>query len=195
MALDQIRLRRFAELDYYDPISFLKQLRVFECELAASETPEPIMRLRTGTLKTERELRDAALFCAGMSECIGQQVWMAAAEDQDHDFIASWTSSGARHFCPVQLKEVVPEDLNADSSIEAVIDKLHRYSDSFDLTVAIKLGRNMRFDPSELKVPDDLTIGELWVFGAVESSQSAWALWGNFLAGPVSEGRVFSYPK
>lgn len=194
MRNDPIKLRELGKLEYRDPIAFLKSIRVFEIEVSAAQTPDRVKRLRTGPLKAARERRDAALFCAGMTELTGQKIWMADAEDQDFDFVTCWTVDGVQHICPVQLKEIAPADLDPRGGYEKVFTSLGRYANAEDLIVAVKLGRQMRFDPAVLKIPDDLTLSELWVFGSITPDQSKWAIWGDFMQGPVSEGRVFDYP-
>src|SRR5690606_19753 len=99
-----------------------------------------------------------------------------------------------RHYCPVQLKEVVPEHLNICANFEAVVAGLKHYADSADLTVAIKLNRPDRFDPAELRLPPDLRIGGLWVFGSLSAGQSEFGLWGDFCSETGALGTNFSYP-
>jgi len=194
MRNDMIQLRKLGRLEYRDPIAFLKSIRSFEIDLSASQTPERIKRLRAGSLKAERELRDAALFCTGMSELTGEKIWFADSEDQDFDFVTSWATGDVQHICPVQLKEVAPADLDRNGGFERVFKSLRRYASAEDLVVAVKLGRNLRFDPARLAIPDDLSLGELWVFGAITPDQSQWAVWGDFMQGPFSEGCIFAYP-
>ncbi|MEM7768238.1 MAG: hypothetical protein AAF253_12235 [Pseudomonadota bacterium] len=194
MRNDPIKLRELGRLDYRDPIAFLKSSRAFEIEVSASVSPERVKRLRTGPLKAARERRDAALFCAGMIELTGQMIWMADAEDQDFDFVTCWAVDGVQHICPVQLKEVAPADLDPGGGLEKVFESLGRYADTKDLVVAVKLGREMRFEAAETKIPDGLTLAEMWVFGAITPDQSKWAIWGDFMQGPVSQGRVFDDP-
>lgn len=181
--MNNIRVRQFATLKYGDPRGFLRELRKLESTVAASPTPERIRTLRTQALKPEREMRDAAIFCVGLSERIGFNVGLASSEDQDFDFVTSWLDSDAtRHFCPVQLKEVAPPHLNALGSIQAVVDNLTRYVDSADVTVAIKINRPGRFDPAKLRLPANLRIGGLWIFGSLSADQSEFGLWGDFLS-------------
>ncbi len=151
--------------------------------------------MRTNGLKSERELRDAALFCVGMSHVLGTDVWLAPVEAQDHDFVTSWRIGDVQHFCPVQLKEVVPQHLNPAASIAGVLEKLSRYPDSRDVSVAIKFNQCGRFDPACLRVPENLAIGGLWVFGAIAEDQSMCGLWGDFLqTGNETIGISYSYP-
>ncbi|MGQ0742178.1 MAG: hypothetical protein ACT4OG_07790 [Alphaproteobacteria bacterium] len=194
--MSSVRLHQFAKLAYGDPRGFLLALRSTEREIAASPTPERIKTLRTQGLKPEREMRDAAIFCVGMSERIGLDVRFAPVENQDFDFIATWVDGDAtRLYCPVQLKEVPPRQLNAGANIQAVVDSLIRYTDSADVTVAIKFNRACRFDPAKLKLPANLRIGALWIFGSISANQSEFGLWGDFLSKAESLlGTKFSYP-
>lgn len=192
--MENVRLRQFAKRAYGDPRGFLAALRRLEWAVAASPTPEWIKTLRTQGLKPEREMRDAAIFCVGMSERIGFDVRFAPIEDQDFDFIATWFD-GKRNYCPVQLKEVVPPHLNAGATVQAVVDGLTRYADSADVTVAIKINRPSRFDPAELKLPANLRIGGLWIFAGLSADQSEFGLWGDFLSKTDAPlGSRFSYP-
>jgi hypothetical protein len=151
--------------------------------------------MRTNGLKSQRELRDAALFCVGMTHNLGTDVWLAPVEAQDYDFVARWGIGEVQHFCPVQLKEVVPPHLNSTASIQDVLGKLSRYSNSNDVSFAIKFNQRVHFDPTSVQVPNDLTIGGLWVFGAITEDQSMWGLWGDFLqTGRETIGIRYSYP-
>lgn len=194
--MEKVRLRQFAKLAYGDPRDFLATLRNLEWAVAASPTADPIRTLRTQGLKPEREMRDSAIFCVGISERIGFDVWFAPVEDQDFDFIATWFDGDAtRHYCPVQLKEVAPPHLNAGATIQEVVDSLTRYVDSADVTVAIKINRLGRFDPEELRLPANLRIGGLWIFASLSADQSEFGLWGDFLGKTdAPQGTRFSYP-
>lgn len=193
--MNNVRLREFAGLRFGDARDFLRSLREVELLVAASATPERIKTLRTQQLKPEREMRDAAIFCVGMSERIGVDVRFAPVEDQDFDFIATWLDCEGRRYCPVQLKEVVPANLNTSATIQAVVDKLVHYADSADVTVAIKFNRAGQFDPTELKIPANLRIGGLWIFAGLSADQSEFGLWGDFLSTTdAPHGTRFSYP-
>ena len=194
--MENVRLRQFAKLAYGDPRDFLAALRNFEWTVAVSPTPERIKTLRTQKLKPAREMRDAAIFCVGISERIGFDVRFAPVDDQDFDFITTWLDGdGARNYCPVQLKEVAPQHLSASATIQAVVDGLARYADSVDVTVAIKINRSVRFDPAKLKAPANLRIGGLWIYTALSADQSEFGLWGDFLSKTDAPlWTRFSYP-
>ena len=80
------------------------------------------MNLRTNQFKQAREHRQAALFCEGMGARIGHTVYFAAHEDQDYDFVASWVVGDQQHLAPVQLKEVVPTNLNERAELSSITD-------------------------------------------------------------------------
>ncbi len=185
------RARAFQHLEYRDPRPFLVQLRKTEPTIARSNLPKKVKNLRTNALKWSRELRGAALFCYGMAERIGQTVYLAPSEAQDYDFVASWAIDDTQRLAPVQLKEVVPQDLNPLASVQTIVNALSKYVDSEDLTIAIHLNQRGHFDQTTLVIPS-LRIAALWIFGAISEDQGQWGLWGNFLETP--EGTRFEYP-
>ena len=160
--------------------------------MARAKLPSAVKTLRTNSLKEWREAREAAIFCIGIGQRMGEKVFLARSEASDYDFVASWISGDTRHFAPVQLKEVVPADVNAAASLQATIDSLPRkYVDSADLTVAIYLNRKLRFGASELRIPR-MRIAALWIFGGLAPDGSQWGLWGDFLN--QTKGTQFAYP-
>ena len=126
-----------------------------------------------------------------MSQRIGQIVFLSPSEAQDYDIVSSWIVDETRHLAPVQLKAVVPHDLNPSASVQGVDDALKKYTDSGDLTVEIDLNRRTHFDPPYLVIPR-LGLAGLWVFGAISEDGTEWALWGDFLETQVGTG--FEYP-
>ena len=126
-----------------------------------------------------------------MGQRIGQTVYFAKGESQDYDFVASWVVGREQHLAPVQLKEVVPLDLNPAATLQKTVSALAKYVDSEQLTVAVHLNQQARFEPSQLFIPP-LHIAALWVFAAISPDQSAWGLWGNFLEQPACSH--FAYP-
>lgn len=189
--MTQDRVRALQHLEFRDPRPFLVRLRDIEPKVAKSGLPKKARNLRTNPLKWSRELREAALFCYGMTQRIGQTVFLAPSEAQDYDFVASWVVDDTQHLAPVQLKEVVPHDLNRSASIQQTVEALSKYVDSEDLTVAIHLNQHGHFDPASLAIPR-LRIAALWVFGAISEDQNKWVLWGNFLE--TREGMRYEYP-
>ena len=186
------RTRTFAHLKYRDPRAMLIELRRIESTVATSDAPFNVKNLRTRELRPLRELREACIFCYGMTACTGQEFGVAHAEAQDYDAVATWVVDDLRSFAPIQIKEVVPHEVNPMASIQTVVAGLQKYVNSSDLTVAIHLNKTVKgFNPTEIIVPP-LKIASLWMFGAIAADQSKWAIWGNFL--DELQAREFSYP-
>lgn len=194
MDRNSVRLRAYSKLAYGDPKGFLEALTPLDAAVSVSDLPATVKHLRTNQLKADRERRDAAIFCLGMSQALNTEVRFSPTEAQDYDFVATWEMDDVRHFCPVQLKEFVSSELNPKATMHAVLSGLSKYADSGDITVAIKIGRNFRFEPSELQLPSELSIAALWVYGAIAQDQSEWALWGDFVRGS-SDGMKFEIPR
>jgi hypothetical protein len=185
------RLRTLAALSYKDPRAVLLDMRQLERQIAATDIDARVRHLRANDLRKVRELREACLFCYGMSRCMRIDIRVAHAEAQDYDAVATWVREDIQSFAPIQLKEIVPTELTTRGSAQDVIDSLARYVDSPELTVAIHLNRVTRFTPTELVIPP-LKLAALWIFGAVSPDQSKWAIWGNFLGD--LESSEFVYP-
>ena len=177
-------LNETSKLAFRDPAPFLARLRQLEPKVAISRLSANASSLRTNSLKQWKQLREAAIFCVGMGARMGRKVYLAKSESLDYDFIARWVSDDTQHFAPIQLKEVVPHEINPLASAQATIDLLpSKYVDSKDLTIAVYLNRVTRFDPAALCVPQ-MEVAALWVFGGLSGGKSQWGLWGDFLDDP-----------
>jgi hypothetical protein len=182
----------FSNLTYYDPRHVLVELRRQSRQIARrTDVRDAIEQMRTPNLKWLRELRDACVFGYGWSQVDRRPLRVAHAEAQDYDAVVQWEDGDDISFAPLQIKEVVPEPLNPNASLQAIVDSLKKYTDSADLTVAIRLNRDIPFKPNDLVIPT-LKIGALWVFGALDREQTRWAIWGNFFHS--WQCREFSYP-
>ena len=189
--MDRAELNKANSLSYLDPAAVLREFRAHEAEHANLNVSPAIKHLRTNKLKSLREMREAALFCYGLSCRFGQEVKFSPVEASDYDFIATWVSDTYRHICPIQLKELVPEKLNPTSSVQELVNNLVKYTSSPDLTVVVHINRNTIFKPSELAIPN-LNIAALWFFSSLSQDQSNWRLIGNFTE--VPEISDFAYP-
>jgi hypothetical protein len=169
----------------------LVRLHALEQRLAEAPVPSDVRTLRTNRLKPLRELREAAIFCHLISERTGTRVLLAHDESDDYDFVAGWQDGDDAHFAPVQIKELVPEALNATATFNQLVAGLAKYVSAPELVVAIHVNRAMHFEPADMKIPE-LPIAELWAFGAIAPDQSEWALWGNLLL--TREGTRHAYP-
>lgn len=186
-----ILMRRLAQLDYREGTNFLIELRSLERHSFVSDLPRNVRNLRTNELKHWREARAAAMFCYLMSKTCGEPIYLAVAEDEDFDFVALQQIDGETHYKPCQLKELVPEELNPQATLNQIIQGLSKYDNPY-LTVVIQLNRREKIDFSSLKMPTN-SLGGLWMFGALDAAQSSWGLWGNFLQPPITES-VHPYP-
>lgn len=191
--MDRAWLNKINRESRIDPAQALQKLRTMvELDVALSDLAPNVKALRTHGLKRHREIREACLFCYGMSQRIGQTVWVYPTEDSDYDFVAGWDVPPHRHFAPVQIKEVVPAQLNPASSLQSVVDGLAKYQASEQLTVAVHLNRKGRFEPGTLVIPA-LKLAALWAFGVVSEDQSNWFLCGDLLE-PGPSFTFFDYP-
>ena len=119
------RTRSLAQLKYRDPREVLVDLRRAELTVAASDAPFKVKRTRD--LRPLRELREVCLFCHGMTECTGQRFLVPHAEAQDYDAVPMWIAGDLQSFAPIQIKEVVPHEVNPAASVREVIEGLRKY--------------------------------------------------------------------
>jgi hypothetical protein len=188
---DAIRLNEWRKLKYADPAEDLRRLRQLEISLAGKTVEPAVLALRTNLLKPDAQRRQAALFTYGVSEALGLKMYYAPVESSDYDFVTLTETPDAGVFTPVQLKELVPEDLNPVASLNNLLDGLTKYSSSRDLVVAVYLNRRVRLEFEQLRVPA-LSVAEVWLYGAMAEDQSRWLLYGNVLQDP--RAYEFSYP-
>lgn len=179
--MDRIELRRLSQLRFVDPRLVLPPLEELRGIIAQQREIHPDVRnLRTHELKRMRELWAACIFAHGMTKVLQADVFIADDEMSDHDFVCSWLVGDTRNFCPVQLKEVVPTELNPHSNVQSIIDGIAERKSYGGLSIAIKLTRECVFDPEQLDL-SGLDVGSLWIFGAVSPNQTEWAIWGDLL--------------
>jgi hypothetical protein len=185
--------REWEKLEYRSARDYLVNVAPLRAELAASGTDDRIANLRTNKLKAMRELWEACLFAHGVGTCVlGTEVYVARVENQDYDCVTQFIVNDTRYYAPVQIKELVPEHVNAAASLQNEIDKLEKYRSSDDLVVAVHMNRQFHFELDKLRIPE-LTIGELWLFGSVTPDTSRLMLWGNLLKNPSSH--QYEYPE
>jgi hypothetical protein len=178
---DEINLWR--TLTYHDPATILRRLRTLEHELADVDMEERVRRLRTPGLKTYREARDAALFVVGMGLGKGVRMLYTPFERSDYDFVATWNEGNTQHFSPVQLKELVPADLNPTASLEGLLTALKDERAKTSTVLAIKLNRRGRIQIEGLQMPK-LPYSQLWLFWASSPDGNNWYLFGDMLTSP-----------
>ena len=190
---DPIQLREWRRLDYHDPEPVLRKLREVELEVIDADLAPKLRHLRTNKLKSLRESRAAALFTLGMAEVLGTKVLVAPGEAADYDFVTAWGDGDTLQFCPVQLKEWVPEELNQEVALQHLFAGIARsYPTSSETVVAIHVNRVGVLDIPSLVLPE-LPVAGLWLFGAVREDQSEWCIVGDLLGEPRQYS--FRYPR
>jgi hypothetical protein len=86
-------------------------------------------------------MREGCIFCYSMGVILGREFLVAQAEEQGYDVVARWDGADVVPFVPIQMRmimKVVPAHLNAEASVQGVVDGLRKYADSRELTVAAK---------------------------------------------------------
>lgn len=188
-----IRLKEWMRLDYYDPEPLLVKLREFALSDALLNQPYKVGALRTQELKPYLERRQCAIFAYLMSQVVSSRVDVAYREAGDYDSVMRYRYQDEIRFVPVQMKELVPEFLNPQQSLQDLVDALRsRYPDSSDLTVAVHVNRDTTIRCDELNV-EGLQLRGLWLFGGHSEDQSEWRVAGNLLD-PAWSTRVVRYP-
>jgi hypothetical protein len=186
--------RAWLRLAYTDPGPLLAKLRDLQESPRLYEVPLRAANLRLNSLRTERESRQAALFCYGMSQRLGLPIRYAMNSEQnsDIDAIAVIERPDQYAFCPIQLKELVPSYLNATASLQGILDSVQAtYTGLPELVLAVHLNREESIVLSELRLPNN--IAELWLFGSQTNAQISWILVGNLLTGCASAS-TFMHP-
>ena len=185
-------LNHWRRFKYLDPVSTLLALREAEISVAGTATDPKVMRLRTAAIKPEREARDAALFSLGMSRRLDCRVLFAPVEEADYDFVTRTDYQGTQYFTPVQLKELVPEDLNPSTSLDSLLASLRRKRVFSSTALAIRVNRTLKqasFSSEQFK---GLPFKEVWLFWASSPDARRWRLLGNALTDAVIS--EFEYP-
>jgi hypothetical protein len=173
--------REWLKLSFVPATEVLINLRQIAQSGVLDGLPYQIAALRRRDLKRMLEARQAALFCYGIGRALGTEVRFALHESADYDVVACYQTAETTVFVPVQLKELVPAKVNPHAELQDILDKLDRtLCASTDLVVAIHINRDITgLRPASLRLPRN--IGQLWLFGAKDSTQSSWFLIGDML--------------
>jgi hypothetical protein len=183
---------QWRKLYYHDAAHVLRRLRATEQELAdvLREADHKVRSFRTTELNQYREWRDAALFTYGMGLAMGVRMGYATEATGDYDFVAGWVEGDTAHFCPVQLKELVPEDLNRGATLDGLLLKLRKYAGPTRTVLAVRLNRegHVILDRDWPAVP----FAQLWFFWASAPDSEQWSIYGDALGTPRQW--AFDYP-
>jgi len=176
-----IQVREFNQMDWVDPRQLLVNLRWLEFNLPA-DMDENIRRLRTNPLKEWQEARYAALFAYGISNAVlDRSTRFSKTEKVDFDAVMKWQKNGEDHYAPLQIKELPPDDINPDVSLDDILDKLGKYSGEDNLTVVVCLNRRTRVKFQPWDRESKPRVSELWYLGCTDAYQSKWFLYGSVL--------------
>jgi hypothetical protein len=146
-----MRLREFQQYDYKDPREWLVAMHEIESIVSKSTLSYRPRSLRTNKLRRWSDRRIAALFAYGMSQRMpGYWLDFAGVERSDYDAVIRCYNEQVCIFTPIQIKELVPEHINENSTVEAIVDSLTKYSNSPDLVVVIYLNRRMKIRPHSI---------------------------------------------
>ncbi len=168
----------YGEMEFWDPVPILRALRNIELSELWSSLPERTRRLRTASLKEQREARDAAIFAHGLATVLGTKVLFAPEEAADFDFVVMWTEGGNDRFCAVQLKELVPDDLNPAQTLDELLAGLAKYPPTKTI-LAVLINKSIPAREIPLaRVP----FRELWLFWQGSPDGSRWGLEGDLLS-------------
>ena len=185
-----VNTNHWGTLHYHNPADVLRRLRALEHELATVEMDDDVRALRTTGLNQYREWRDAALFTYGMGLALGARIGFATEETTDYDFVTARVEGDAAHFCPVQLKELVPADRNPGATIDGLLHGLRKYGAETRTVLAIKLNREGHaiLDRDWPRIP----FAQLWFFWASAPGAAEWSIYGDALGEPGQW--AFDYP-
>jgi hypothetical protein len=189
---DLMRLREFQDYDYKDPREWLVAMHEIESIVSKSTLSYPVRSLRTNKLRRWSDRRITALFAYGMSQRMPGYWWdFAGVERSDYDAVIRCYNEHVCTFIPIQIKELVPEHINEDSTAEAIVDSLTKYSNSPDLVVVIYLNRRMKIRPHPI-FSKQINIGGLYFLGGASPNKRQWLLMGDLLYS--TEISQFEYP-
>jgi len=169
--------REWSKYVYFEPKSVLVRLQEVRKQVASSNLPKRVKNLRAKSLQREREAWDTAVFCYLLSQALNLDIRFCREEKSDYDSIFTWKTSEAQHFAPVQMKELVPKELNPFVSLNGILSSLCKYVNSPDLVVGIKLNREICLDFKAIDTKI-LPVAEVWMFGSTSKDESVWSLFG-----------------
>jgi len=194
---DKIELRQLARRQWKYPEDGLRELQAVSFfsqilpQIGGSRT------WRREPFKKYLEEFQAALFSYAIKQQAPDYEWCYSyGELVDYDCVLRCqlpSNGGGLVYKPVQLKELVPEGLSAESSLQQLIDKLPaKYTGTRgqeNLVVAIYVNRATDINFQQLKVPK-MRVQQLWFYGFLDPSNC-------FLLGDILNGvgrYDFPYP-
>lgn len=175
-----MEFREWSKLPFIDPATYLAGAREMLRELIPKLQPHVAFALKSRPARKMREDERCAIFCYGMATVSGATIKFSDMERSDYDYILSVLHNGTHSFVPLQMKQLVSESVNANTTLQSEIEKLKKYVDSPNLVVAIHVNRVGVTVLDDLDL-SNLKIGELWLFGVSNPEEREWRIIGNLL--------------
>jgi hypothetical protein len=183
---DKMQIRQWGKLKFHDCVNVLASWDAVILRTDWSQLSSAEQRLRGKNQKGLREHVQAAIFgwLISQSQSI-ECIQIAPTDTEDHDAIFRWfVPPNTLAYAPIQLKELVPQDVATGGSLQGLIDRLpEKYPNSPQLIVAICHSRANTNGRIEIRIPSKLKIAGLYVFGSCSEDGALQFITGNLIAG------------
>lgn len=190
--VDKIQWRKWSALEWRNPQLDLYALGILQAKLEATGIFPTTDSLRQRQMREHLERKQAALFAFFVSHSVLRSpVQYALYEDEDFDCLIQWIADGKKYCAQVQLKEVVPPNVNPTATLDAELLKLGKYITSSHSIIAIHLNQTGWVNYSAIKKPE-AAVGEIWLYSSITADQSRWFLYGDLLH--FARGYEISWP-
>ena len=191
--MDKINERVFERQNYRSPLEIWSEFRDHWIRWKTEGTPREEFQKRMRRNKERWERWQAFAFAQGLSVAVRKQpVELTQFESSDFDIVCRIQTPSKIEYLPVQLKEVVPEDLNNQTDAQIVLNKLSEYCTSNDTAVSVYLTRPHSAG-TPFRVPSNLQLESLWLVGLTEINPLRFVIIGDCLS--CQEFYNFGVPK
>jgi len=167
--MNSIQKNQFKKLAYHGARKVLLTNFIFRAVSEGPKVPKQIQTWRARRFDKYRFREQAAIFCYGLRSLAPRCSWAIAMwpevqSDIDCVFRCRCPWDKEEKYKTVQLKELVPDDVNPIASLQDILDELDKYADDSDLAVGIYLNRDVEVHFGTLRLPKKF-IGQIWLFG------------------------------
>jgi len=182
--VDRITARKWRSLSWRNPREDLVRLGAFTAQMQRNGVFPTHDDLRDKELKCFLEAKQGALFAHFIGEVVVKlPIAYAMYEAEDYDCVLWWRAEKKSFYAPVQLKELVPTDLNPRATLEGELEKLGKYGKSSNTVVAVHMNQSGPVVYSDIRSPE-LKLGGIWLYSSITPDQSRWFLYGDILRQP-----------
>lgn len=206
---DKIELRLLQKRTWIKPEAGLRKLQMLNCFSQILPKAGGSKSWRKEPFKKYFEEFQAALFSYGLQQHFPIYRWeysygaarterksSQSPSDQESDYFIRCKlppKDGGLVYKPIQLKELVSENRNSQSSLQRLIEKIaKKYTalpDQEILVVAIYINRATTIRFQELRIPK-MRVEQLWFYGFTDNANCF--IVGNLLGNPARHN--FAYP-